>query len=150
MHYLIPIIVALLISPLATAENLTAVNAIKYRKSVMVAIKGHNLAIKSIVRGHVPFKEQLPKHIAALEDLLNEMDHLFPAGSDVGETDAKSAIWNQPKRFLKASKKATNALAIFKNIAANGSIEDTAIAYKKFSKTGCGGCHKPFRKKSSK
>ena len=116
----------------------------------MTAIKGHNMAIKSIVLGHVPFKEQLPKHINAMEDLFNEIEHLFPPGSGVGKTDAKSAIWNQPERFSKASIKAKNALATFKQIASNGSIEETATAYKQFSKKSCGGCHKPFRKKSSK
>ena len=120
---------------------------IKYRKDFMTAVKGHNNNIKSIVNGDAPFKQHLPMHINALEQLFAEIGMLFPEGSDFGETNAKDAIWDNPDKFAKTVKDAEAALTTFKQVVDQGDMNAARGAFKKFGRDSCGSCHKSFKKK---
>ena len=133
-------------SPLM-ADEIEPDDAIKYRKAVMTAVKGHNNAIRSIVTRKVPFTNKLSGHIDALDKLFSELDTIFPEGSDFGKTNAKDAIWDNPEKFSKSIQDAKQALNTFRSVAQQGDLGKTAGAFKKFGKASCGGCHKSFKKK---
>ena len=120
---------------------------IKYRQDYMGIIKNHNSNIKAIVGSKVAFDDHLEMHLRAMEKLFDRLDVLFPEGSDFGDTSAKDAVWTKPGEFSMAIKNAQQALADFSRVAWQGNKDDTAAAYKKFTKASCGGCHKKFRKK---
>lgn len=134
-------------TPLALAQQAEPEDTIKYRKSIMTAIKGHNSAIKSIVTGKVPHTQRITYHLTSLKHLFDEIEILFPEGSDFGKTNAKDAVWENPDKFTKAISNSRQALNNFQGIAAKGDLKKTAAAFKKFGKSSCGGCHKSFKKK---
>ncbi len=147
-----PIAIALCLfalSPLAaSAQEIDADAAIKYRKAVMTAVKGHNAAIKGIVTGKVPFNGSLKGHVAAINDLFSELNRIFPEGSDFGETNAKEAIWDKPEKFKATVDKAQKAAAALKQAVDSGaSGGDLVKAYKQFGKNSCASCHKQFKAK---
>lgn len=125
-------------------------DAIKYRQAVMTAIKGHNSAIKSIVSGKAPFTKQLGSHVDAMASLFTEIKHIFPEGSDFGKTNAKDEIWDNPEKFNTTVNKATDAMTVFKKVVAQGDMQKTMQAYKKFGKATCGTCHKTFKQKQKR
>jgi cytochrome c556 len=141
------LIMTSIISLPVSADDYDAEAMIKYRQNSMDAIKGHNNAIKAILEGKVPQKDQLGMHMAALEALLGHVDTLFPEGSDFGDTDAKDAVWDKPEKFSETVKKAQQAFADFKAVADKGDSRASLGAFKKFGKNSCGNCHKSFKKK---
>jgi len=120
---------------------------IKYRQDFMTAVKGHNNSIKAIVNGAVPHDNHMNMHLSSLENLFKEISSLFPEGSDFGDTNAKDAVWEKPEKFKKAISDAQQALATFKQVAAQGDKAQTKAAFKKYGRSSCGGCHKSFKKK---
>ncbi len=137
------------LSPLAaSAQEIDADAAIKYRKAVMTAIKGHNAAIKSIVTGKVPFKDSLGGHVDAMKGLFAELDQIFPEGSDFGETNAKEGIWDKPEKFAATVDKARKALDGLDRAVKGGAAGGELVkAYKQFGKNSCASCHKQFKAK---
>jgi len=139
----------LALSPLtASAQEIDADAAIKYRKAVMTAIKGHNAAIKSIVTGKVPYGTRLGGHVDAMQGLFAELEELFPEGSDFGETNAKAAIWDKPEKFAATIDKARQALDGLSRAVKSGAGKGELVkAYKQFGKNSCASCHKQFKAK---
>jgi len=144
---------ALLVFPAAAEMNVDG--AIKYRQSVMGALGGHTGAASRIIRGHVPMKDQLVMHAAAIADIAKTIDSLFPvetyppestfAGATVN-TNALEAIAEQQDKFRKAVKDNVQAAAAFLKVVKAGDDKAIGEAFKKLGET-CKGCHKPFRKK---
>ena len=62
--------------------------AIKHRKAVMKAIGGHG-AMGGILKGQAKYPGGLMIHARAMADLAKVAAHVFPKGSDFGETRAK-------------------------------------------------------------
>jgi len=122
---------------------------IKYRKDFMTAVKGHNNGIKAIVYGAVPFDSHLNIHLSSLEKMFDEIESLFPQGSDFGETNAKDAVWENPEKFKKSIADAKQALVTFQQVVAEGDKAKTKAAFKKFGRSSCGSCHKSFKKKQN-
>lgn len=147
MKRLIALILASSLSPVALSEDIDADAIIKYRQDVMTAMKGHNNAIKSIVTAKVPFTNRLNAHLASMEQLFNEIDSLFPEGSDFGKTSAKDEIWDKPGEFKNTLTKSQQALNDFKQVVAQGDLAKSADAFKQFGRSSCGSCHKSFKKK---
>lgn len=138
----------------ATAE-MNVDGAIKYRQSVMSALGGHSGAASRIIRGHVPMKDQLAMHAAAIADIAKTMETLFPAetyppestfaGATVN-TDALEAIAEQKDKFKKAIKDNVQAAEAFLKVVKAGDDKAIGEAFKQLGET-CKGCHKTFRKK---
>lgn len=147
----IALLVAFSFAPMAQAvdfdEDFDPEKVIEYRQDYMTAVKGHNNAIKAIVNGVVPYEGHLNMHLASLETLFNDIESLFPEGSDFGETNAKDAIWDNPEKFNKTAADARQALETFKGVVSKGDLAQTRSAFKKFGKESCGSCHKSFKKK---
>lgn len=146
----IALILAISFAPFAYASNYGDFEPealIKYRQDVMTAIRGHNNAIKAIVNGKVPYENQIAMHMEALEALFKQIKIIFPEGSDFGETNAKDAIWDNPKRFRETVDKAQEAFFKFKMAVNKNDKTATKNAFKQFGKASCGNCHKTFKKK---
>lgn len=119
---------------------------IDYRQSIMTAVKGHNAAAQDIIRGKVAFNDYLAAHADAIVALFAELDHIFPEGSDFGETAALPEIWKKPDEFSEAVQKAQDSAEKFAEAAASGdpfAIEET---HRQLGDS-CKGCHRKFRKK---
>lgn len=128
---------------------------IKYRQNVMEALGGHVGATNRILRGQVPFPDQLKLHAAAAADIAATIHTLFPAetvppeaefaGATV-ETEATEAITAKPAEFAKATKQAEQATAAFLKAVNDGADNPTLARVFKDVGKSCKGCHTDFRK----
>jgi cytochrome c556 len=122
----------------------TSEDALDYRKAVMTSLKGHVGAASMHVRGLVDGNAFLVKHAQGLANGASELSRLFPAGSDVGDSEALPVIWEQPEEFAAAIQKLNAATEKFVE-AANGG--DKAAITSAFRDVGgsCKACHDKFR-----
>lgn len=137
-------VAACAVSFVAFAEP-SAEDAQKYRVSIMTTLKGHIGAASMIVRGLVADDGYLLAHAEGLKNGVAELHRVFQEGSDVGETEALPAIWEQPEKFAAALETAELATAAFVRVVAAGG--DNAAAGAAFRDVGksCSGCHDDFR-----
>ncbi|MDH4125207.1 MAG: cytochrome c [Gammaproteobacteria bacterium] len=127
----------------AFAET-TAEDAAQYRTNVMTSLRGHTGAASMIVRGQVEDGGHLVAHARGLASGASELARLFPAGSNVGESEALPAIWEKPAEFAAAIDKLTNATSVFLAAAESGDKEAIAAAFRDVGGS-CRGCHDQFR-----
>ncbi len=126
------------------AAETTPEDAKGYRVSVMTALRGHVGATSMTVRGLVDDHGQLAGHAAGLASAAAELKYIFPEGSDVDESEALPAIWEQPEKFAAAVEKAEEATAAFEEAVAGGDSEAIGAAFRNVG-MACGGCHDDFR-----
>ncbi len=124
-------------------------NVIKYRQTTMKAIGAHMGAIVAVVKGEVPYTDQVAVHARAIGAMAKHLPSLFPEGTgpEVGETRALPAIWQQWDRFAAAARSLEAESARLAEIAeAGGDLAALGAQVGAVGKNGCGACHKPFRK----
>lgn len=121
-------------------------NDIKYRQSVMKAVGGHTTAIAAILKNEVPHKGDLKAHARGLAELARIAGHVFPEGSDFGETSAKPDIWKKPAEFKKVLTAFQTEAAAFAKAAEGSDNKAVAGAFGALTKT-CKDCHDTFREK---
>ena len=152
MKFKVKLVISSALVALAIGAALPAVaadsadNAIKYRQTVMKAMAGHMGAIAAIVTGKISAKDDLKAHATAMEAMASVVPHLFPEGSDFGETEALPAIWQKPDDFKKAVAAYVTAADMMNKAAMGGDMAATGAALKALGGS-CGGCHKSFREK---
>ncbi len=117
---------------------------IKYRQGVMKAQGGHMAAMAQIVRGKVDYADQLKVHAQALNSIADNIDALFPEGSDFGETEAKAEIWDNWDKFKESANNASQKAQTFLKTVESGSKEDIGKQFKELGQA-CKSCHKKFR-----
>jgi cytochrome c556 len=115
-----------------------------YRTSVMTTLRGHIGAASMYVRGLVDDNGFLGAHAAGLANGARELQHVFPAGSDVDDSEALPVIWEQPEEFQKAIDKAGKATAAFSDAVASGDKAAIGAAFRDVAEA-CKGCHDRFR-----
>lgn len=142
--FLIVAIASTFSASLIAAAETTSQDAAEYREFVMDSLKGHIGAASMHVRGLVEGPAFLVKHAQGLANGASELDRLFPAGSNVEDSDALPVIWEKPEEFAAAIAKAVDATK--KLVAAAEAGDRTAIAGA-FKEVGgaCRGCHDKFR-----
>jgi len=118
---------------------------VEYREGVMEAIGGHTSALKQLITGKVDFSDDAKVHVLGIAALSKLVDHLFPIGSNKGETEALPAIWEKPADFQKAVEAFQLAAAELAK-QADASPAAMAPAFGAMVKT-CKGCHDDFKKK---
>jgi len=128
------------------AAETSAEDALEYRESAMTALRGHIGAVAKIVRGLVEDRGFLQKHADALASGAAELDHLFPAGSDVGDSEALPVIWENPEAFAATVDKAKQATAEFSKVIAEGGNRAAVAAAFREVGGSCRGCHDDFRR----
>lgn len=116
-----------------------------YRIAVMTAMRGHIGAISMNVRGLVEDHGFLAKHAEALANTAAELAHVFPPGSNVGDSEALPAIWDDPEEFAKAVARVAQATAAFSEAASAGDADAIDAAFRDVG-AACRGCHDRFRK----
>lgn len=121
-------------------------NDIKYRQSVMKAVGGHTAAAAAILKNEVPHKSDLKAHARGLAELARIAGHVFPEGSDFGETSAKADIWKKPAEFKKSLTAFQTQAAAFAQVAEGSDSKAVAGAFGALTKT-CKDCHDTFREK---
>jgi cytochrome c556 len=136
------IIVVLGMTIQALAET-TPEDAFDYRKAVMTSLRGHIGAASMIARGLVEDGD-IVSHAHGLANGAKELHKLFPAGSNVGETEALPVIWEKTEEFAAAISKAEEATAAFVTAAESGDKEAIGGAFRDVGMS-CRGCHDDFR-----
>lgn len=130
---------------LAAMADTSLEDAKDYRQSVMSAMGGHISAISMNVRGLVEDHGFLAKHAESLATTASELEYLFPADSNVDDSEALPAIWEEPEEFAEAVTAAQEATAAFSEVAASGDKEAIDAAFREVA-GACKGCHDRFRK----
>jgi cytochrome c556 len=129
--------------PMAIADP-TPEDAKDYRTAVMTSLRGHVGAASMHVRGLVDDNGFLEKHAEGLANGASELKYLFPAGSNVGESEALPVIWEEPEEFAEAIETAEQATAAFRDAVAGGDRAAIGAAFRDVG-AACRGCHDRFR-----
>lgn len=134
---------AVLAAGLATAGAASAQDAIAARKDGFKAAKEAMGLIKKTLEDSGDLSVVVAQ-AERLAGIVKKADGLFPAGSDQGDTKAKSDIWKTPADF--AAKRQANEAESAKlaQVAATG---DKAAVAKQFGAVGasCKACHDSYR-----
>ena len=77
-------------------------DALDYRKAVMTSLRGHIGASSMIARGLIDNDGHLVGHAQGIAAAAAELDRIFPEGSNVGESEALPAIWEDAEGFAEA------------------------------------------------
>jgi cytochrome c556 len=153
MKTFIKAIVTIASAVMLTAGTVLSVSAddeaaIKYRQATMKAIGGHMGGSVAIIKGQVPYKDDLVAHAAGLDDMAKTLPNAFKIKTTGGKTRAKPEIWKDADDFQQKIKSLQAATADFLAAAKSGGPE---AAGAKLGAVGeaCKGCHKKFRAKKS-
>jgi cytochrome c556 len=130
---------------LPALADTTPEDAYDYRSAVMTAFRGHIGAASMIVRGLVEDRGQLLSHAEGLSNAAAELEHIFPEGSNVGDSEALPAIWENADEFQAAIDKMVDATGAFEDAAADGDPAAIGAAFREVGMS-CRGCHDNFRK----
>ena len=134
----------------ATALSVSADDKdfIKYRQSVMKAVGGHMGGAVAIVKGEVPYEDDLVAHATGLNDMAQAVPNAFKQKTSGGDTRAKANIWEDSDEFMQKYKDLQAATADFLAAAKSGG---KSAAGAKLGAVGdaCKGCHETFREKKS-
>jgi cytochrome c556 len=122
--------------------------AIKYRQMVMKAVGGHMGGSVAIIKGKVPYKDDLVAHATGINDMANVAANAFKQKTAGGKTRSKPNIWEEADDFSQKIADFKKATADFLAAAKSGG---PAAAGAKLGAVGdsCKGCHKKFRAKKS-
>src|ERR1700748_2648403 len=120
-------------------------DVIKARQENRKATGPEMRAIKAVIDAKGDLK-QIGPHAAKLKELELAFDHMFPAGSDKGETKALPTVWSDNAGFQTAS---ADASAAYDKLAVAGGSGDMAAPTAAFGDVGkpCGPCHTKYRAK---
>jgi cytochrome c556 len=123
-------------------------SSIKYRQAVMKAVGGHMGGSVAIIKGKVPYKDDLVAHATGLNDMAKVAANAFKQKTEGGKTRAKPNIWEDGDDFSQKIQDFKKATADFLAAAKSGG---PAAAGAKLGAVGdsCKGCHKKFRAKKS-
>ena len=97
-----------------------------------------------IVRGLIEARGQLVNHARGIANNTTELNHIFPKGSNVVDSEALPLIWEEPEEFAAAIAKVQDAAAAFVEAAERGDSETTSGAFRNLG-MACRGCHDRFR-----
>jgi cytochrome c556 len=135
---------AMLTTSLAAVADTAPEDAKAYRASVMTTLRGHIGAASMYVRELVDDNGFLQAHAEGLANGARELKHIFPAGSDVDNSEALPVIWEEPEEFQKAISDAEKATAAFREAVSGGDKAAIAGAFRDVG-AACRGCHDRFR-----
>ena len=127
----------------ASADT-TPEDAADYRSAIMTTLRGHLIASSMAVRGLVDDNGHLVDHANGIANGVNELVHVFPAGSNIGDSEALPVIWEDAEGFAKAIENAKEAAAAFVVAAESGDKEAIGGAFRGVA-GGCRGCHDNYR-----
>ena len=122
----------------------TPEDALDYRKAIMMSLRGHIAASSMIARGLIENDGYLVAHAEGLASGAKELHRVFQEGSNVGESEALPAIWEDKEAFAEAIAKVEEATAAFVEAADFGDQEAISATFRAVGGS-CRGCHDNFR-----
>lgn len=122
--------------------------AVKYRQAVMKAVGGHMGAAVAIIKGQVPYKDDLVAHARGLDAMADLVANAFEQETFGGKTRAKDNIWEDAAGFNEKAEALKKATAALLSAAESGGPE---AAGAKLGAVGdaCKACHQKYRAKKS-
>jgi cytochrome c556 len=126
------------------AADTTPEDAADYRLAIMTSLRGHIGAASMTVRGLVDDRGQLVNHAQGIANSVMELGNIFPAGSNIADSEALPVIWEEPEEFAAAIMKAQDASLAFVEAAESGDAEAIGGAFRELG-GACRGCHDRFR-----
>lgn len=120
--------------------------AIKYRQQVMKAIGGHTNNVVMVLKGEVPYQDQLGPSAQMLADSAKLSLTAFEedtSGADI-KTTAKDDIWQNWDKFSGGLKKMEETTAQLASAVQTGDKGAIGEAMQAVGET-CKGCHDNFR-----
>jgi cytochrome c556 len=128
-----------------TAVAVTVDDAIKYRKSVYQVIKWNFGPMGAMVKGEMPFDaEAFARHAERVAALSGMPLEGFIPDSDLGDTTAKSEIWQQWDTFKSRMQDFETEAAKLAEVARGGDEKAIRAQFGATAKT-CKACHDDFR-----
>lgn len=120
---------------------------IKYRQSAMKAMSGHISGAVAIIKGQVPYKDDLVTQVTGLRDTTKVLPNAFKQKTSGGKTRAKDKIWADTDDFNQKIMALQTAAEDFLTAAKSG----PEAAGAKLGAVGeaCKACHKKYRAKKS-
>jgi cytochrome c556 len=122
----------------------TAEDALKYRQSIMTALKGHAGALSMQARGLAGDPDHVVKHADAIAGLIAELHTVFQEGSNVEDSEALPVIWDDAEGFAEALTTAEQAASALSEAATSNDLQAIDGAFMNVGKA-CKGCHESFR-----
>ena len=138
MRRVVAFVLAISVSFLVAADE----DQVEYRQEVMSAIGGTMGALGKILKLEVDRPNDLAPLAAALAELANTAQSVFPEGSEGG--DALPEIWQESEDFaerLMALKETANA---FREAASSGDMAQIGPAVGEVGRA-CRACHTRYR-----
>lgn len=129
----------------ATLAATAPADAIKYRKAVMNGMAAHVSAFLLVNMGKVEHQDHLKAHANALADLGAQVRVLFPAGTEVGNTNALPLIWQEQEQFNQLIAKLEKSTAGIRDAVAANDKAGAMAAFKSVGES-CKGCHDRYQK----
>lgn len=136
----------LAISIFAIAGSAAFADTLADRKALMKERGKLTGELSKVVKGETPFDAAAV--LKTLQDMQAnaekfDVEALYPAGSDTGDTTAAPKIWEDPDGFKAAESKFEAAV----NAAVTDAPADVDALKAKFGAIGasCGACHETFR-----
>ena len=119
---------------------------IKYRQNVMKATGGHMGAIVSILKNRLPLPSHIINHARSIQQNSKMTLAMFPKSSGIGDTKAKTAIWENWSKFESVTEAFVRESDKLAKVAESGDMKAFAKQVRATGKT-CGSCHKYFRER---
>ncbi|MCY4127944.1 MAG: cytochrome c [Gammaproteobacteria bacterium] len=138
MKQFFAVVLAVLVSFAATADE----DQVEYRQEVMSAIGGTMGAIGKILKQEVDRPNDLAPLAAALAELAETAQSVFPEGSEGG--DALPEIWEDSEDFAERLAALKDATSAFRDVASSGDMGQIGPAVGNVGQT-CRGCHNRYR-----
>ena len=121
---------------------------IKFRQSVMKAVGGTMGGLAAVLKGQTSSSHADPL-AHTMYEISKVVPHIFPKGSDFGETGALLTIWEKPADFTMAVAAFQAAALNLSKVAHDFDMSTFGPAFGALGKS-CKGCHENFRKKKEK
>lgn len=131
----------------AMAQFQKAEDAIKYRKASFTVMAAHFGRIGAMASDKAPYDAKAAADNAAVVEAMSKLPWAgFGAGTDKGDTKAKSEIWSDAAGFKKASDDMVAAVAQLSAAAKTNNLDALKTAFGGAAKT-CKACHDVYRDK---
>lgn len=120
-------------------------DAIAYRKAMMEGQKWNLGQMAAMVKGARPYDmATFERHATWLSELSRMPWAAFPAGSDVGDTKARAAIWEKPADFEAKAKALEVESAKLVEVSRSGELSKIRFQFGRVAET-CKACHKAYK-----
>ena len=145
-HAVLMLTCACVLATPALAQFRKPEDAIKYRQSVMFTMATHFYSrLGPMVNGRVPFDAKAAAEHADVVAILAKLPWpAFGPGTDLGNTDAKPAVWTEQAKFKEGHEKLVAETAKLAAAAKTGNLDTLKTAFASTAGT-CKACHDSFR-----